>query len=116
MTIARLTVQRGTLTEYPIAEQVKGGWQNGVSFYADETVTKVTPLDVKLPNTALPDGSATHYAWALWHLHQAEASGGVPEAQMHATLAQARALLSINDEQTQRSGPFTWSTFTEVIP
>lgn len=39
--IARLTVQRGTLTEYPLAEKVRGGWQNGVSFYADETVIKV---------------------------------------------------------------------------
>lgn len=44
--IARLTVQRGTLTEYPLAQKVRGGWQNGVSFYADETVVKVTPLTV----------------------------------------------------------------------
>ena len=42
--IARLTVVDGTLTEYPIAEKVRGGWQNGVTFYPDEKVTKVVEL------------------------------------------------------------------------
>ena len=42
--IARLEVTRGTLTEYPLAEKVRGGWQNGVTFYPDADVTKVTPL------------------------------------------------------------------------
>ena len=44
--IARLEVTRGTLTEYPLAEKVCGGWQNGVMFYPDAEVTKVTPLIV----------------------------------------------------------------------
>jgi hypothetical protein len=44
--IARLTVVDGTLTEYPIAEKVLGGWQNGVTFYPDEKVTKVVELRV----------------------------------------------------------------------
>lgn len=42
--IARLEVTRGSLTEYPLAEKVCGGWQNGVMFYPDAEVTKVTPL------------------------------------------------------------------------
>lgn len=42
--IARLEVTRGPLTEYPLAEKVCGGWQNGVMFYPDAEVTKVTPL------------------------------------------------------------------------
>lgn len=46
MTIARIEVTRGDLTEYPLAEKVRGGWQNGVTFYPDETVTKVTQLRV----------------------------------------------------------------------
>lgn len=44
--IARLEVTRGTLTEYPLAEKTRGGWQNGVTFYPDAEVTKVTPLHV----------------------------------------------------------------------
>lgn len=40
--IARITVVDGTLTEYPLAEKVRGGWQNGVTFYPDERVTKVS--------------------------------------------------------------------------
>ena len=44
--IARLEVTRGPLTEYPLAEKVRGGWQNGVTFYADAEVTKVTPLRI----------------------------------------------------------------------
>lgn len=47
--IARLTVEYGDgLTEYPIAEEVRGGWQNGVRFYPDENVTEVRPLHVVL--------------------------------------------------------------------
>jgi len=45
--IARLTVEYGDgLTEYPIAEEVRGGWENGVRFYPDENVTEVKPLHV----------------------------------------------------------------------
>ena len=44
--IARLTVQRGPTTEYPLAEKTKGGWQNGVTFYPDTDVTHVVPLAV----------------------------------------------------------------------
>lgn len=40
-TIARIEVTRGTLTEYPIAEKVRGGWQNGVTVYPDADVTGV---------------------------------------------------------------------------
>lgn len=29
--IARLTVQRGSLTEYPLAEKVRGGWRNDLT-------------------------------------------------------------------------------------
>lgn len=39
--IARIRVEDGTLTEYPIAERVHGGWQNGVCFYPDEKVAEV---------------------------------------------------------------------------
>jgi hypothetical protein len=46
MTIARLTVQRGDLTEYPLATRTKNGWQNGVTFYPDAEVTNVTELHV----------------------------------------------------------------------
>jgi hypothetical protein len=49
--IARLEVTRGYLTEYPLAEKVRGGWQNGVTFYPDAEVTKVTPLHVQAPHT-----------------------------------------------------------------
>jgi hypothetical protein len=44
--IARLTVQRGSLTEYPLAERAKGGWQNGIMFYPDTEVVKIMPLTV----------------------------------------------------------------------
>jgi len=47
MTIARLTVERGQLTEFPLAEKVKGGWQNGVMFYPDTDVTAVQELEVQ---------------------------------------------------------------------
>ena len=47
--IARLTVEYGDgLTEYPLAEMVQGGWQNGVHFYPDDNVTEVKPLHVVL--------------------------------------------------------------------
>lgn len=39
--IRRLTVVRGDLTEFPLAQRVRGGWQNGVTFYPDETVSEV---------------------------------------------------------------------------
>lgn len=42
--IARITVEYGDLTEYPLAECVRGGWQNGVRFYPDEQVTDVQEL------------------------------------------------------------------------
>ncbi len=48
--IARLTVVDGSLTEYPLAEKTKGCWQNGVTFYPDEKVTKVVPLRVSAPS------------------------------------------------------------------
>ena len=50
--IARLEVTRGTLTEYPLAEKVRGGWQNGGTFYPAGEVTKITPLHV----TSEPQG------------------------------------------------------------
>ncbi len=48
----------------------------------------------------LPGPQTSNYGWALWHLDQAEKSGGVPVAQMHGTLAQARATLALVDEQS----------------
>lgn len=39
--IARIEVTRGDLTEYPIAESTRGGWQSGVRFFPDEDVTAV---------------------------------------------------------------------------
>lgn len=62
--IARLEVTRGPLTEYPLAEKVRGGWQNGVTFYPDADVTKVTPLRVvpsepqAEPSSEVPEPSA----------------------------------------------------------
>lgn len=53
--IARLEVTRGTLTEYPLAEKVRDGWQNGVTFYPDAEVTKVTPLQVQKAHTPTND-------------------------------------------------------------
>lgn len=44
--IARLTVRRGSSTEWPIAERVMGGWQNGATFYPDEDVTEHVELMV----------------------------------------------------------------------
>ena len=46
--IARLAVKTpaGNM-EYPIATKTRGGWQNGVTFYPDTDVTKVTPLVVR---------------------------------------------------------------------
>lgn len=55
--IARLTVVDGSLTEYPLAERVRGGWQNGVTFYPDEKVEKVAPLLV-VPIPHVPFGPA----------------------------------------------------------
>lgn len=49
--IARLTVVDGTLTEYPLAERTRGGWQNGVTFYPDEKVVKFVELRV-IPETS----------------------------------------------------------------
>jgi hypothetical protein len=60
--IARLTVVDGTLTEHPLAEKVRGGWQNGVTFYPDEKVTKVTELRVMTP------GDAADYEDIAWRL------------------------------------------------
>jgi hypothetical protein len=54
--IARLTVVDGTLTEYPLAEKVRGGWQNGVTFYPDEKVTASVPLRVSSDITHVPTG------------------------------------------------------------
>jgi len=45
-TIARLTCQRGEVAEFPLAEKVRGGWQNGVTFYPDEQVVSVKRLRV----------------------------------------------------------------------
>lgn len=53
--IARLTVVRGALTEYPLAERVRGGWQNGVTVYPDELVTEVRPT-LLLPLPHVPFG------------------------------------------------------------
>lgn len=51
-TIARIEVTRGTLTEYPLAEKVRGGWQNGVTSYPDDEVTKVGARYACFPGVA----------------------------------------------------------------
>lgn len=53
--IARLTVHRDDTTEYPLAERVDGGWQNGATFYADAEVTAFTELDVRVLPPAEPE-------------------------------------------------------------
>lgn len=59
--INRLAVVRGTLTEYPIAEKVHGGWQNGVTVYPDETVAEVG-AEYVMPRRALEFIDQTVYA------------------------------------------------------
>jgi hypothetical protein len=101
MTIARLTVQRGDLTEFPLAERTKNGWQNGVTFYPDAEVVKAVELravaagsepmsEYLAPPTEqerqaladvvkAADFSATDEAetvdeyWRAWKLHMADA-------------------------------------------
>lgn len=93
--IARLRVEDGTLTEYPIAEKVKGGWQNGVTFYADENVTEVTPLTVSAGRIdhacearRLLQVERSDAASALgWDSADAQHAATLAEAQVHATLA-----------------------------
>ena len=54
--IARLTVEYGDgLTEYPLAERVQGGWQNGLRFYQDAHVTEVKQVLV-IPIPHVPFG------------------------------------------------------------
>lgn len=53
--IARIEVVRGTLTEYPIAEKVVGGWQNGVTFYPDADVAVVLGEYVYAGLAPVPD-------------------------------------------------------------
>ena len=56
--IARLAVEYDNgVTEHPLAEKVRGGWQNGVRFYPDENVTDYTPL-IAIPVPHVPFGPA----------------------------------------------------------
>lgn len=48
-TVARIRVERGATTEFPVAEKVADGWQTGVHFYPDESVTEVTGIYVWHP-------------------------------------------------------------------
>lgn len=43
-TAARLRVVRGSTTEFPLAQRVRGGWQTGVHHYPDEQVTGVLEI------------------------------------------------------------------------
>ncbi len=60
-----------------------------------------------------PTASTSNYGWALWHLAKAEAAQTTEEAQVHATCAQARALLASVCEMgatrgVDPNGPTTW--------
>jgi|GEM_PF-4522081 len=67
--MARIKVETmssyGPLTEFPLAERSKDGWQNGIAFYPDEAVTAVCgffipapqPIDSLADLEALPAGS-----------------------------------------------------------
>lgn len=46
-TIARIRVEEGSLTSWPVAEKVTRGWQSGVMFYPDEKVTEVLTTYVR---------------------------------------------------------------------
>jgi hypothetical protein len=85
-TVARIKVERGQTTEFPMAEKLAGGWQNGVNFYPDETVTEVIGEYAPKPGTiatlaeleALPDGAvilAQGTAYQKDGKHWWEASG-----------------------------------------
>lgn len=43
-TAARLRVVRGSTTEFPLAQRVRGGWQTGVHHYPDEQVACVLEI------------------------------------------------------------------------
>jgi hypothetical protein len=45
--LARIRVENGSTTSWPIAERVARGWQSGVMFYPDETVAEVVRLYVQ---------------------------------------------------------------------
>ena len=77
--IARLTVEYGDgLTEYPLAERTKGGWQNGVRFYPDENVTVVKQvLVVPVPHVPFgPQGVPELVADATYLDHAASNLAG----------------------------------------
>ena len=92
-TIARIEVTRGTLTEYPIAEKVHGGWQNGVTFYPDVEVTKVSGRYARMDDTGADEARriltlASVHPSAEWASQTGESkSDMLAEAQVHATLA-----------------------------
>lgn len=98
MTIARITVEDGPLTEYPLAEKVRGGWQNGVTFYPDEKVRSVAELVVSRPD----DTSITEYL------------DGLPSHITHVPVSHIRNRLAAHDAQVRaealreaaRSGEF----------
>lgn len=92
--IARITVVNGTLTEYPLAEKVKGGWQNGVTFYPDEKVTKVVEMHVyrdqpdHVSQARLHIDRASSDVSANWEVQTGELKADILAlAQVHATLA-----------------------------
>lgn len=51
-TVARIHVQRGNLAEFPVADKVRGGWQNGIHFYPDAEVVKVIGNYIYQPDGA----------------------------------------------------------------
>lgn len=56
-TAARLRVVRGSTTEFPLAQRVRGGWQTGVHHYPDEQVACVLEIyrpDRPVQPTVLP--------------------------------------------------------------
>jgi hypothetical protein len=70
--IARIVVQRGPLTEYPIAQRTDRGWQNGVTHYPDTDVIGIQ--STYGPIAPLPDNIRHWYSWlcAACHTHSDE--------------------------------------------
>lgn len=87
--IARLEVKRGDLTEYPLAEKARGGWQNGVTFYPDADVTKVTPLQVVAPEPQAEPSDAQVEAAVNAHRYHRNTWGSTEYASMRAALRAA---------------------------
>lgn len=105
--IARLEVTRGSLTEFPIAEKVRGGWQNGVAFYPDAQVNKITPLHVQTESIPAEiaailssrgiKGEDARTAWATY-LKNPDANDGIRVRVLLAALASRADAVKLVEE------------------